>query len=104
MVPIMNLVYHQPFRKAVSVSQLAMTILVTTGWLQLALEPGAISGITEFTAGYVDFGAALPLALGGMAGGFGGAFLNQKINRKYLQWGFAVLAVAMATRLLWGVL
>lgn len=104
MVPIMNLFYHQPFRKAVSVSQLAMTIMVTTGWVQLAFEAGAVSGITELTVGYVDFGAALPLALGGMTGGFGGAFLNHKIKRKYLQWGFAVLAVAMATRLIWGVL
>ena len=104
MVPIMNLFYHQPFRKAVSVSQLAMTIMVTTGWLQLAFEAGAVSGITDFTIGYVDFGAALPLALGGLTGGFGGVFLNHKVNRKYLQWGFAVLAVAMATRLIWGIL
>lgn len=104
MVPIMNLFYKQPFRKAVSVSQLAMTIMVTTGWVQLALEPGAISGVTDFTIGYVDFGAAFPLAIGGLAGGFLGAFMNHKINRKYLQWGFAVLAVAMATRLIWGVL
>lgn len=104
MVPIMNLFYKQPFRKAVSVSQLAMIIMVTSGWLQLAFEPGAISGITEFSVGYVDFGAALPLSLGGLAGGFGGAFLNHKINRKYLQWGFAVLAVAMAARLIWGIL
>lgn len=104
MVPIMNLFYKQPFRKAVSVSQLAMTLMVTTGWMQLALEPGAVSGITDFTMGYVDFGAALPLSLGGLVGGFGGAFLNHKINRKYLQWGFAVLAIVMAGRLIWGIL
>ncbi len=103
MVPIMNLFYKQPFRKAVSVSQLGMTIMVCTGWVQLALEPGAISGITEFTMGYVDFGAALPLSIGGLIGGFGGALLNHKINRKYLQWGFALLAVLMAGRLIWGI-
>lgn len=104
MVPIMNLFYKQPFRKAVSVSQLGMTIMVFTGWGQLALEAGAISGITEFSLGYVDFGAALPLSIGGLIGGFGGAFLNHKINRKYLQWGFAVLAVLMAGRLISGIL
>jgi uncharacterized membrane protein YfcA len=104
MVPIMNLFYHQPFKKAVSVSHLAMILMVTSGWLQLALEPGAVSGVTEFSMGYVDFGAAFPLAIGGLIGGFGGAFLNQKIKRKYLQWGFAILAVAMATRLIWGIL
>lgn len=104
MVPIMNLFYKQPFKKAVSVSQLAMIIMVTSGWVQLAFEPGAISGITEFTVGYVDFGAAFPLAIGGLIGGFGGAFLNHKIKRKYLQWGFAVLAVVMAGRLIWSVM
>ena len=104
MVPIMNLFYKQPFRKAVSVSQLAMTIMVFTGWGQLAMEAGAISGITEFSVGYVDFGAALPLSVGGLIGGFGGAFLNHKINRKYLQWGFAALAVLMAGRLIYGIL
>ncbi|MEQ9309572.1 MAG: sulfite exporter TauE/SafE family protein [Balneolaceae bacterium] len=103
MVPIMNLIYKQPFRKAVSVSQLGMTILITTGVAQLALSENSTLGITEFTMGYVDFGAALPLAVGGLFGGFGGAFLNQKINRSYLQWGFAILSVIMASRLLWGV-
>ncbi|MDR9419963.1 sulfite exporter TauE/SafE family protein [Gracilimonas sp.] len=104
MVPIMNLFYKQPFRKAVSVSHLGMIIMVTTGWGQLALEPGAVSGLTEFHIGYVDFGAALPLSLGGLVGGFGGAYLNQKISRKWLQWGFSVLAIAMAGRLIWGIL
>ncbi|MEX0844747.1 MAG: sulfite exporter TauE/SafE family protein, partial [Balneolaceae bacterium] len=41
MVPIMNLFYNQPFKKAVSVSHLAMILMVTSGWVQLALEPGA---------------------------------------------------------------
>lgn len=104
MVPIMNLFYKQPFRKAVSVSHLAMILMVTSGWLQLAFEPGATSGITEFSVGYVDFGAAFPLSIGGLIGGFGGAYLNHKINRKYLQWGFALLAVAMAGRLVYSIL
>lgn len=103
MVPIMNLFYKQPFRKAVSVSQLGMTILILSGLVQLVLIQVDTPGLTEFTLGFVDFGAALPLAFGGLIGGFGGAYLNHKINRKYLQWGFALLAVVMAGRLLWGV-
>lgn len=103
MVPIMNLFYKQPFRKAVSVSQLGMTILILFGLVQLALTQVDTPGLTEFTLGFVDFGAALPLAIGGLIGGFGGALLNHKINRKYLQWGFALLAIVMAGRLLWGV-
>ncbi|MFV1883143.1 MAG: sulfite exporter TauE/SafE family protein [Balneola sp.] len=103
MVPIMNLFYKQPFRKAVSVSQLGMVILISVGVIQLALIDVSSSGLTEFTIGYVDFGAAGPLAIGGLIGGFGGAYLNHKINRKYLQWGFAMLAVVMASKLLWEV-
>ena len=103
MVPIMNLFYKQPFRKAVSVSQLGMAILISSGLVQLALIQVNTPGLTDFTIGFVDFGAALPLAIGGLLGGFGGAYLNHKINRKYLQWGFALLAVVMAGRLLWGV-
>lgn len=103
MVPVMNLFYKQPFKKAVSVSHLGMLIMVSAGCLQLILMNPAGAGITELTMGYVDFGAAMPLAFGGLAGGFAGAFLNLKINRTRLQWGFAGLAVLMAVRLVWGV-
>jgi hypothetical protein len=104
MVPIMNLFYKQPFRKAVSVSQLGMTLMLAAGVIQLAMTSNTSAGITEFALGYVDFGAALPLSVGGLIGGFAGAFLNHKINRKYLQWAFALLSVVMATRLIWSIL
>ncbi len=103
MVPILNLFFKQPFKKTVSVSQLGMVIMVFTGWFQLALLTPDGAGLTESTMGFVDFGAALPLSIGGLVGGFGGAFLNQKIRRDYLQWGFAFLAVVMATRLIWSI-
>jgi len=77
--------------------------MVFTGWFQLALLTPDGAGLTESTMGFVDFGAALPLSIGGLVGGFGGAFLNQKIRRDYLQWGFAFLAVVMATRLIWSI-
>lgn len=103
MVPVMNLFFKQPFRKAVSVSQLAMVIMVFSGWFQLGWIDHSLSGITEYNWGYVDFGAALPLSIGGLIGGFLGAQLNRRINRKLLQWGFALLALIMAARLMWGV-
>lgn len=103
MVPIMNLIFKQPFIKSVSMSQLGMVILISSGVIQLALVDVAEPGISAYTLGYVDFGAALPLAIGGLIGGFAGAYLNHRINRKILQWGFAVLAVVMASRLLWSV-
>lgn len=103
MVPIMNLIYKVPFKKAVSVSHLGMTILIITGVIQLALIDISSSGISPYTFGYVDFGAALPLAFGGLIGANFGTILNHKIKRQYLQWGFAVLVTVMAVRLLWGV-
>ncbi len=103
MVPIMNLIFKQPFRKAVSVSQLAMIIMVFSGWIQYAFITHDYAGISDYTLGYIDFGAALPLSIGGLIGGFGGALLNHKINRKILQWGFSILAFVMASRLIWSV-
>lgn len=104
MVPIMNLGFDQPFRKAVSISHLGMVIMLTVGLIQLALVPVSTVGLTTFTFGYVDVGAALPLALAGVVGAYGGAVINHKIDRKYLQWAFAVLSVVMAGRLIYGIL
>ncbi|MDX1586267.1 MAG: sulfite exporter TauE/SafE family protein [Balneolaceae bacterium] len=99
MVPMLNLYYKKAFKKAVSVSSLAIVFISLSGWLQLAFT-GSEGGMTPYYLGNVDFGAALPMAVGGLAGGFFGAMLNLKINRKYLQISFALLAIAMAVKLL----
>lgn len=104
MVPVMNLYFKQPFLKTVSVSHLGMTVLVSTGVLQLALAENQSAGITDLTLGYVDAGAALPLVGGGLVGAYAGAWLTHKINRRYLQWGFTLLAIVMAARLIWSIL
>lgn len=101
MVPIMNGVFNQAFRKAVSVSSLAMVILVFSGWVQMALANAEGTAITEYTIGYIDFGLALPVGIGALLGGLIGAYLNQIVQRKYLQWIFAVLALVMSFRLIW---
>lgn len=100
MVPLMNLYYKLPIKQAVSVSSLAIVIISLAGWLQLgAMDPSG-GGLTAYSFGYVDFGAALPLVIGGLAGGFAGAWLNLKLNRRLLQWGFALLALSVAVKLL----
>ncbi|MBO6536916.1 MAG: sulfite exporter TauE/SafE family protein [Balneolaceae bacterium] len=103
MVPIMNLIYKQPFKKAVSISHLGMCVLIATGLIQLALVSVNTQGISPYNLGYIDIGAALPLAVGGLFGANFGTILNHKLKQQYLQWGFALLAVVMASRLLWGV-
>lgn len=100
MVPLMNLLYKKKFVRAVSTSSLAIVIISLSAFIQLGFSGNEVQALTSYHWGYVDFGAALPLAVGGLLGGFVGALINLKINRRYLQYAFAVLAVGMAVKLL----
>ncbi|MBN2732676.1 MAG: sulfite exporter TauE/SafE family protein [Balneolaceae bacterium] len=100
MVPIFNLYYKKPFKKVVSISSLAIVFISLSGWLQLALAGSAQEALTDYAIGYIDFGAAFPLCIGAMTGGFLGALINLKIKQLYLQYGFALLAAGMAVKLL----
>ena len=100
MVPLMNLLYKKEFAKSVSISSLAIIFISVSGWVQLGLSGDEVQALTSYHWGYVDFGAAAPLAAGGLFGGFLGAYINLKINRRYLQYAFSVLAVVMAVRLI----
>lgn len=100
MVPLMNLYYKKKFIRAVSISSLAIVLISLSGWLQLSFTSESVETLTSFHLGYVDFGAAFPLAIGGLMGGVLGALLNMRINRRYLQYAFSLLAVSMAVKLL----
>lgn len=100
MVPIINLFYKKAFAKVVSISSLAIVFISFSGWVQLAFTTSSAQPFTDFAIGFVDFGAALPLAIGAMIGGFAGAFITLKINQRYLQYAFALLALVMAVKLL----
>ncbi len=100
MVPLLNLVFKKNFARAVSISSLAIVLISLSGWVQLGYTGNSMGTLTEFYWGYVDFGAAFPLALGGLLGGFLGALFNLKIDRRYLQFGFSALAIAMALKLI----
>lgn len=100
MVPLMNLYYKKKFSKSVSISSLAIILISLSGWVQLAIAGNGTETMTPYHLGYVDFGAALPLALGGLIGGFAGAYFNLKIDRRVLQYSFSILAIVMAIRML----
>lgn len=100
MVPMLNLLYKKEFAKSVSISSLAIILISLSGWLQLGWAGNNVETLTIYHWGYVDFGAALPLAIGGLGGGFLGAFFNLKIDRRYLQYAFSVLAIVMAVKLI----
>ena len=99
-VSIMNIGFKIPFIKALSISHLGMVLMIGIGLAQLAFSDVATPGISEYSLGYIDFGAALPLVIGGLFGAYAGAYLNPKLPRRILQWSFALLAVVMGSRLL----
>jgi uncharacterized membrane protein YfcA len=104
MVPIMNLFFKQHFRKAVSISHLGMLTMITVGVLQLMAEQPELNGsgqsLTQWTLGYVDLGAVNSMGWTALIGAYGGAWLNHKVPRHYLQLGFGLLALIMGIRLL----
>ncbi len=103
MVPLMNLHYNKSFHRAASISSLAIVIISLAGWLQLTFTSSMNTAFTQYALGFVDFGAALPLAFGGLTGGVIGVHFNHKMHRRCLQYAFGLLAVAMAVKLLFEV-
>lgn len=66
----------------------------------LAIVPTAIAGsITYLIAGEVDLFAALFLAIGGVAGSLYGTRLLKQLPLGVLRWGFIVLLVLVAVRM-----
>ncbi|MGF1671532.1 MAG: sulfite exporter TauE/SafE family protein [Balneolaceae bacterium] len=100
MVPIMNLFYKMSIGRSVSISSFAIVIISFAGWLQYALVQPPIASINSYTIGYVDFGSALPLVLGAVAGGIIGVNINHKINRTLLQYGFSFTVIIVALYML----
>ena len=103
-VPVLNLGYKLPILKAVSISSLAVLLISLSGWLQFAFLSGTVSGITNYTIGFVDFGTGLPLILGAFAGGLIGVRVGRYFTQSRLQIGFSILAFFVAVLMVWSVL
>lgn len=99
-VPLMTLLYHQHIRKVTAMSSVVVVILALAGWFQLAILDAG-KGITAYTLGFVDLGAALPLVIGSFAGALFGLRIAVHVNRKRLQQIFGVLAVLLGLKLWW---
>ena len=61
---------------------------------------GSGQSLTQWTLGYVDLGTVNSMGWTALIGAYGGAWLNHKVPRHYLQLGFGLLALIMGTRLL----
>ena len=68
----------------------------------LVIVPTAIAGvIAHARRGYVDFGAAALLAVGGVFGAFAGARIALATEQDALQTAFAIFLLVMGARLIW---
>lgn len=99
-VPFMTLMYHQHIRKVTATSSVVVVLLALAGWFQLAILDAG-TGISSYTLGFVDIGAALPLVIGSFAGALFGLHIAARVNRKRLQQIFGVLAVLLGLKLWW---
>lgn len=104
LVPILNLLYRLPMKKAVSISSLAIVIISLSGWSQFAFLSDVQNGYTGFTVGYVDFGTSFPLIAGALGGGVLGAKFGHSVPRYVLQFGFSILLASVAFLMIWNLL
>ena len=101
LVPAYSRLLRLPFHRAVGTS--SATILVISA-LSTTAYAGLGWGLTgrPLALGYVDVGTGLLLAGPAVIGAQGGAALAHRIETGWLRWSFAVLAVIVAGRLVWG--
>lgn len=102
MIPIMVLLLGLQFRKAVSISSFVIVIISLSAWIQFTFETPTGLGLTTFTLGYVDFGTAIPFVLGALTGSGSGVWLTGKVKIRKLEIVFAVLALIVGVRMVWG--
>jgi uncharacterized protein len=100
-VPFLTLLYHHHIRTVTLTSTMVVILLAFSGWFQLALLEPVSAGISAYSWGHVDFGAALPLVLGSAGGALFGVRIAQHVNRKRLQQLFGILAIILGIKLWW---
>lgn len=108
MVPIMNMGFKYTLRKAVSISEFAIVLISLAGFMQFLLRSPLLDievvnyiTFSQYTVGYVDFGASLPLVIGAFLGAGLGVQLHDKINTRYIKRIFGILVLVVAARMLW---
>lgn len=100
-VPFLTLIYHHHIRTVTLTSTMVVIVLALSGWLQLALLEPLSLGISAYSMGHVDFGAAFPLVIGSAGGALFGVHIAQHVNRKRLQQLFGILAILLGLKLWW---
>jgi len=98
--------YHRwlrlPMHRAVGTSSATIVLISTLSTIAYVLLGVGVAGRPGFAVGYVDVGTGLLLAGPAVVGAQGGAALAHRFETRWLRWSFALLAVAVAGRLIWG--
>ncbi|MEX0681769.1 MAG: sulfite exporter TauE/SafE family protein [Balneolales bacterium] len=104
MVPAMTIVLSFSFKKVVSISSLAITLITFSGWIQLANMEPATGGISGIHWGYLDLATAFPLILGSTFGARYGVYLANVIRLRTLEILFGLFVLMVTGRLLYGLI
>ncbi|MFB6230351.1 MAG: sulfite exporter TauE/SafE family protein [Salinibacter sp.] len=102
LVPAYHWGLRLPMRRAVGTSSATIVLISTLSAVAYALLGSGVAGRPAFALGYVDVGTGLLLAGPAVLGAQGGAALTHRFSTRWLRWGFALLAVVVAGRLVWG--
>jgi len=98
--------YHRwlrlPMHRSVGTSSATIVLISTLSTIAYVLLGVGVAGRTGFALGYVDVGTGLLLAGPAVLGAQGGAVLAHRFETRWLRWSFALLAVVVAGRLIWG--
>ena len=98
--------YHRwlclSMHRAVGTSSATIVLISTLSTIAYALLGAGVDGRPDLALGYVDIGTGLLLAGPAVLGAQGGAALAHRFETRGLRWSFALLAVVVAGRLVWG--
>lgn len=98
--------YHRwlrlPMHRAVGTSSATIVLISALSTVAYFLLGVGTGGRPAFALGYVDVGTGLLLAGPAVVGAQGGAVLAHRVETRGLRWSFALLAVVVAGRLVWG--
>lgn len=102
LVPMYNRFLKVGMRRAAGTSSATIVLISLAGVLTYAVM-GWQNGTPPTALGYVD-ARALLLALPAIITVRAGVWTAHHVNRKWLQWSFAAIALVVAARMVWGAL
>jgi uncharacterized membrane protein YfcA len=102
LVPAYHRWLRRPMHHAVGTSSATIVLISALSTLAYLLLGVGVTGRPGLALGYVDVGTGLLLAGPAVLGAQGGAALAHRVGTRWLRWSFALLAVVVAGRLVWG--